>query len=301
MQVIKGVDYAMFPALTGDYVVTFGADTEAPTVSAAIPLDGETDVSTATNVSVTFDEPMDAGTIDETSFELRDDADVLVLATVTYNSSTNTATLKPDAALDAETTYAATVLGGAAGVTDVAGNPLTADYTWSFTTAADGISASYSLWDDTFVPAILSDSDTNAVELGVKFQSNVDGYITGLRFYKAAANTGTHVGNLWTVGGTLLASVAFTNETASGWQEMALPTPVAITANTTYVASYHTTVGRYSADSAYFAGSGFDNPPLRALADGENGGNGVYRYGSGGFPNQTWNATNYWVDVAFQQ
>ncbi len=162
-----------------------------------------------------------------------------------------------------------------------------------------GASAS-SIWDDTFIPTILSDSDTSAVELGVKFQSDVDGYITGLRFYKSAANTGTHVGNLWTAGGTLLASVTFTNETASGWQEMALPTPVAITANTTYVASYHTNVGRYSADSAYFT-SAYDNPPLRAPSNGESGGNGVYLYGAGGFPNQTWNATNYWVDVVFQE
>ena len=164
-----------------------------------------------------------------------------------------------------------------------------------------GASDSYSLWDGTTVPTILSDSDTGAVELGVKFQSYVDGYITGLRFYKSTANTGTHVGNLWTAGGKLLSSVTFANETASGWQEMALPTPVPITADKTYVASYHTTVGRYSADVSYFAAARLDKPPLRALADGENGGNGVYLYGAGGFPNQTWNASNYWVDVVFQE
>ena len=38
------------------------------------------------------------------------------------------------------------------------------------------------LWDNTFVPTILSDSDTSAVELGIKFQSDTDGYITALRF-----------------------------------------------------------------------------------------------------------------------
>ncbi len=150
-------------------------------------------------------------------------------------------------------------------------------------TAAAGTSIAYNLWDDTFIPAILSDSDTNAMELGIKFQSNVDGYITGLRFYKSATNIGTHVGNLWTAGGTLLASVTFTNETASGWQYQPLSAPVAITANTTYVVSYHTNVGRYSTDVSYFAGSGFDSYPLRALADGENGGNGVYRYGASAF------------------
>jgi hypothetical protein len=38
--------------------------------------------------------------------------------------------------------------------------------------------------------------------------------------------------------------------------------------------------------------------PLTALADGADGGNGVFMYGStGSFPNQTFNSSNYWVDV----
>ena len=63
--------------------------------------------------------------------------------------------------------------------------------------------------------------------------------MTAVRFYKGTANTGTHVGHLWSANGVLLAEATFTNESASGWQEVALAPPVAITANTTYVASYH--------------------------------------------------------------
>jgi hypothetical protein len=59
-------------------------------------------------------------------------------------------------------------------------------------------------------------------------------------------------------------------------------------------------VGRYGADGGYFSASGVDTPPLRALADGEDGPNGLYLYGAGGFPTQTFNATNYWVDVVFE-
>jgi hypothetical protein len=33
--------------------------------------------------------------------------------------------------------------------------------------------------------------------------------VTGLRFYKAAANTGTHIGSLWTASGTRLAQATF--------------------------------------------------------------------------------------------
>jgi len=63
------------------------------------------------------------------------------------------------------------------------------------------------------------------------------------------------------------------------------------------VASYHSSAGHYSEDDHYFSTS-VDNPPLHALADGVAGGNGVYAYGAAGtFPNQTYNAANYWVDA----
>ncbi len=40
------------------------------------------------------------------------------------------------------------------------------------------------------VPATLEAVDTNSVELGVKFTSDIAGTIRGIRFYKAAGNTG---------------------------------------------------------------------------------------------------------------
>ena len=97
----------------------------------------------------------------------------------------------------------------------------------------------------------------------MKFTADTNGLITGLRFYKGAGNTGTHVGNLWTSGGQLLASATFSNETVSGWQQVSLTTPVAITAGTVYVASYHTTVGNYAYTANLFA-TPVDNPPLHA-------------------------------------
>ena len=99
------------------------------------------------------------------------------------------------------------------------------------------------IWPSTAVPGTVDDGPDSAVELGVKFRSDVAGSITGIRFYKATANTGTHLGHLWSSTGTLLASATFTGESASGWQQVNFATPVAITANTVYVASYHATVG----------------------------------------------------------
>jgi hypothetical protein len=92
----------------------------------------------------------------------------------------------------------------------------------------------------------------------------------------------------------LLATGTFTNETASGWQELDFSSPVTITANTTYVVSYHTDVGHYAFTSNGLS-SAVTNGPLTALASG-----GVYVYGSGNvFPSNSFNASNYWVDVVY--
>ena len=132
----------------------------------------------------------------------------------------------------------------------------------------------------------------------MKFQSSEDGYATGLRFYKSTSNTGTHTGHLWASDGTQLAAAVFVNETTSGWQEVYFDVPVQITANTTYVASYHSSGGGYSYDDNYFS-SAYVSSPLRALANGEEGGNGVYKDGTSGFPTTTFQGSNYWVDVIF--
>ena len=166
------------------------------------------------------------------------------------------------------------------------------------------VSTVATIWPTSAVPGrVDGDSDSAAVELGVKFRSDVTGSVVGIRFYKATANTGTHVGNLWTSNGMLLRAITFTNESASGWQQasFAATSSVAIASNTVYVVSYHATNGHYSCDTNYFLGKGMDSPPLHALASGVSGGNGVYAYGSSSlFPNQSWSNANYWVDVVFQ-
>jgi len=155
-----------------------------------------------------------------------------------------------------------------------------------------------SLFSSGDVPAVLAANDPDPVELGIKFQADVAGSITGVRFYKAAENVGTHEAHIWTAAGSLLATATFTAETASGWQTASFASPVAIAADTTYVASYHTN-GFYSATPAFFGGE-LSNGPLRALASSTAGGNGVYAYGpSGVFPTESYNQTNYWVDVVF--
>jgi hypothetical protein len=152
----------------------------------------------------------------------------------------------------------------------------------------------FSLWSPSATPAVPGADDSASVELGTQFSSDVNGSVTAIRFYKDSTNTGTHIGSLWTASGTLLASVTFTGETASGWQQAQLAHPVAIYAGTSYVVSYHASAGHYADNYNYFA-SPYTSGPLHVPANG-----GVYAYsGAQTFPTQTYNASNYWVDLVF--
>ena len=103
-----------------------------------------------------------------------------------------------------------------------------------------------------------------SIEVGVKFKTDTFGVATGIRFYKASTNTGTHVGNLWTSSGQLLASATFTGESASGWQQVNFAQPVLLNPNTTYIASYFAPKGHYSQDERILLHGSADGGTLRA-------------------------------------
>ncbi len=266
-----------------------GPDTTPPTVTANSP--ATTGVPTTTTVTATFSEPMTANTV---AIALTGPSGAIG-GTNSYDAPSRTVTFTPNAALAASTLHTATV----AGAKDVAGNAMAAAFSWSFTTGATGSACPCTIWADTSTPSTVTVNDNSAVELGVRFRSTTTGYITGLRFYKGPSNTGTHTGTLWTNGGGQLSTVTYTAESGSGWQTATLPSPVPVTANTTYVASYHTNAGFYSANSPGGFTSAVSRGPLTALANGTDGSNGVYLYGGGGFPTNTFQSSNYWVDVVF--
>ena len=180
-------------------------------------------------------------------------------------------------------------------------------------TPTDGVTVSVncpcSIWGTGTTPGRIDSGDTASVEVGVKFSTDTLGFATGVRFYKAAANTGTHIGNLWTASGQLLASATFTGESASGWQQVSFAQPVLLYPNTTYVVSYFAPNGHFSLDEGYFyavplldaTGTSIVNsPPLHALLDSNSVSNGVFYYDSeSAFPDHTSNAESYWVDVVF--
>jgi methionine-rich copper-binding protein CopC len=269
---------------------TAGADTTAPTITTRTPATGATNVSTGTTVTATFSEPIQAST---PLVNVATSTGTPVAGATSYNATTRTVTFTPSAALSNSTAYTVTV----SGAKDTAGNTMT-QVNWTFTTASSS-GCPCSIWAATTTPGTLADPDNGAVEVGVKFRTSQAGSITGIRFYKSTTNTGTHTGTLWSATGTQLATATFSSESGSGWQQVNFANPIAVSANTTYVASYHTSVGHYSVDENYFASAATTRGPVSALMDGTDGSNGVYRYGASGFPTSSYRSSNYWVDVVF--
>jgi hypothetical protein len=165
----------------------------------------------------------------------------------------------------------------------------------------DALQGVYHVFKSADRPASTSSSDSAGVELGMRFFSEQDGLVSGVRFYKGAGNSGTHVGSLWSQNGALLARVTFASESSKGWQNATFSKPVPIKANTPYVVSYFAPKGHYASTLRTFANAAKDNPPLHAYQDGSNGHNGIFTYGSASaFPTDSYRASNYWVDVNFK-
>ncbi|MBB2830025.1 UNVERIFIED_ORG: hypothetical protein GGD51_000126 [Rhizobium esperanzae] len=209
-----------------------------------------------------------------------------VNGSVVWNAQSQTVTFTPTAGYSGPASFSYAISDGKGG---------TASAQVALTVNSGAAGPEQNLFASNATPSVVSVNDNQQVNLGMKFQADAAGWITAIRFYKGADNTGPHNGYLWTASGTLLGSVTFNNETASGWQTAQLSQQIAIQADTTYVVSYSTN-GNYSATGNYFA-SDVTNGDLKAPS----GNNGVYAYGSGGlFPTASYNSTNYYVDVAFK-
>ena len=111
------------------------SDITTPTVASTLPGDDATDVAINATPTVTFSEPMNPATINETTFTLIDPDGELVDGSVVYTA--NTATFTPDANLEPSTIYIARVTTGAE---NTSGEPLATDIVWQFETAEQLIS-----------------------------------------------------------------------------------------------------------------------------------------------------------------
>jgi hypothetical protein len=283
---IRDADNAPVDGATTTFTTSSSAT--APAITSTAPVDGATNVATGTNVTATFDRSLDASTVTSANVTLKPDGGSAVAATITYDSATRKITLDPLADLDDGGHYTLTLT---TGIRSSTGTPLAAQATVAFSVSTCPCSVM-----GTLVPAQTGlpvqdgrgGSGPWTYEMGTKITvtKNVD--LTSVRFYKDAAETGTHVGRVWTEGGTLLGSVTFTGETASGWQKQALASAVALTAGTNYVVSVNLN------NTFVFTNGGLAAPivsgPVRSV------GAGLFGASAGTFPTGSWNNSNYFVD-----
>jgi hypothetical protein len=148
------------------------------------------------------------------------------------------------------------------------------------------------------VPSDPTGGGTKAT-LGVKFWSSQSGTISAIRFYRTADSSNGYVARLYSAGGTVLGSATLSSDSCSVpcWEVANFASPIPISANTTYVASYYSAAGLGAGD-LHELKNGVTNGPLTAPASSAVGGNGVYN-SKNAFPKSSYEASNYYVDVFF--
>ncbi len=164
------------PVVLGGITACKGLDPTPPAIFGMMVPGGSSSndppapVPVSTNIAAPFSEPMDPASINTSTFTVSDVDGNGIEGTVAYDGATYTATFTPLRNFDYSRTYTAAMT---TGVTDVEGNPLPADYSWTFTTEG---------FPDTESPTvILTSPDTDATDVDVnsniraKFSEAIDG------------------------------------------------------------------------------------------------------------------------------
>lgn len=264
-----------------DPVFTVAASA-APVVSWIDPANGATSVPLSNSVSVTFDKAIQPGSA---AITVTDSAGVPVPGNMLTLPLGSTASFDPTGDLASGTTYSVTVTGAK----NLGGAAMAAPFVTSFTTSGPS-TCPCSLLSSSATPATSNSGDVSPITVGLRFTVDIDGVVSGLRYYRDAANTGVHTGTLYSAGGAVLATLTFPT-TVPGWQTASFSTPVAVTAGATYVASTFMPVGHYSVTPNFFANP-VVNSPVTGIV-------GTYRYGEDSFPSSVFNNNHYFVDVSF--
>ncbi len=164
------------------------------------------------------------------------------------------------------------------------------------TPAPDQQGSTFQLFDTTQTPQLAAESDVNSVELGMRFTADVDGSVSALRLYRGEGNTDTLPATLWDASGNKIATASFTDTGKAGWQEVALDSPVSLSAGEKYTVSYNAPNGGYAVTQGYFA-TAEDAGPVSVSK-----GAGVYQYGNdAALPTQSYDNSNYWIDVVLTE
>lgn len=233
--VSAGVESATGGELKNDYSITFTttstADELAPFINSTIPLTDATGVPRNKTISVVFNEPMNAATINESTFTLKQGT-TDVSGTVAY--ANNTATFTSNSIFESNTTYTTEITTAA---TDAAGNALTSGKQWSFKTSNSsetlalvnlGGGSNYVILAKTAI----NNSSTSALVGNLGLSPAATSYITGL----ALVNATGHATSAQVTGNVYAA-------------DMAAPTPLILTnAVNDMITAYNDAAGRPTPD-----------------------------------------------------
>jgi hypothetical protein len=108
---IKGMQYAFFTALTGNYSISIIPNVVPLNITALLPQAGATGVNWVPDISVTFREAIYASLVNPNTFVLRDSSGNVIPVSLAYYASTLMTGLTPTFLLVPATTYTATVKG----------------------------------------------------------------------------------------------------------------------------------------------------------------------------------------------
>jgi uncharacterized repeat protein (TIGR01451 family) len=106
----------------------------APQVISVTPGNKTINVLPTTNVTATFNEGLNASTVNSNTVQLKGASGAIVPASITYDSATHSIILNPSGSLAKDSPFTFTILGGANGIKDAAGHVMASTFTSSFTT-----------------------------------------------------------------------------------------------------------------------------------------------------------------------
>jgi hypothetical protein len=163
-------------------------------------------------------------------------------------------------------------------------------------------------------PAILDLDEAVAVMLATGHMFNVPGNVIGVEFYTPTTLSASYTVQLWRVddqddtpAGTLLGSGSISSGLVSNtWTDVMFGTPVAVEPGIAYRSSYHSSNGRLTATTDFFASSGLENGNIEAWVSGADPvllgtlRNGSYRdTPTVAYPFDSFNETCYFVGPIF--
>jgi hypothetical protein len=147
--------------------------------------------------------------------------------------------------------------------------------------------------------------DNDHVVVANRVETAVDGYVIGLRYFRALIDASCHLGMLQNdAADNIIDSLVFYRRSGVAspdgeWQSRYFRTQHRFLAGDRFVVAVHFQDGQYWRDSGALGSGPQVNGDLRFTQDGDGGSNGLYSYVRL-LPDNTFGSTAYGVDVIFR-